>query len=91
MTRAHLERAKEPLAGIDAFGLQEHYEEFCDELTARFGWDLGEPVRVNTTEPVEVPEGFRARIAEDNAFDLELYEFAQGLLASRAPRGGSRG
>ena len=79
-TRAHLDRAKERLAGIDAFGLQEHFEDFCDQLTARFGWDLGEPVRVNTTEPVEVSDSFRARIAEDNAFDIELYEFAQRLL-----------
>ena len=45
-SRAHLERAKERLAGIDAVGLQERYEEFCDELSARFGWDLGEPERV---------------------------------------------
>lgn len=78
--RAHLERAEEALASMDAFGLQEHFEDFCDELTARFGWDLGEPVTVNTTEPVEVSDGFRARIAEDNALDLELYESTQGLL-----------
>jgi hypothetical protein len=41
---------------------------------------------VNTSAPVEVPEGFRARIAEDNALDLELYDFAKGLLASRDRR-----
>ena len=88
-TRTHLERAKERLAGIDAFGLQEHFEDFCDELSARFGWDLGEPEMVHTTSPVEVSDGFRARIAEDNALDLELYEFAQGLLrdAGRLPEG----
>jgi hypothetical protein len=80
--RTLVERAKERLMAIDAFGLQERFEDFCDELTARFGWALGEPVRVNTTTPVEVSDGFRARIAEDNAFDLELYEFAQGLLAT---------
>jgi Sulfotransferase family len=79
-TRTHLERAKERLAEIDAFGLQEYFEDFCNELTARFGWDLGEPVRANTTAPLEVSDGFRARIAEDNALDLELYEFAQDLL-----------
>jgi hypothetical protein len=78
--RGHLERAKERLAGIDVFGLQECFEDFCDELTARFGWDLGEPVRVNTTAPVEVSDTFRTRIAEDNALDVELYEFAKRLL-----------
>ncbi len=80
LNRDHLERAKEALAGIDAVGLQERFEDFCDELGARFGWRLGEPVTVNTTAPVEVPESFRARIAEDNEFDIELYEFAKELL-----------
>jgi hypothetical protein len=84
--RDRLERAKEALAGIDAVGLQERFEDFCDELAARFGWGLGEPQIVNTSAPVEVPEGFRARIAEDNALDLELYDFAKGLLASRDRR-----
>jgi hypothetical protein len=79
-TREHLERAKEALAGIDVVGLQEKFEDFCAELSTRFDWRLGEPETVNATEPVEVPESFRARIAEDNAFDVELYEFAKRLL-----------
>jgi hypothetical protein len=82
--RDRLERAKEALAGIDAVGLRERFEDFCDELASRFGWRLGKPVTgVNATSPVEVPESLRARIAEDNAFDVELYEFAKELLASR--------
>ena len=81
--RDRLERAKQALAEVDAFGLQERFEDFCDELSARFGWHLGEPEIVNTSAPVEVPEGLRARIADDNAFDIELYEFAQELLATR--------
>jgi hypothetical protein len=78
--RQHLERAKEALTGIDVVGLQEQFEDFCDELTSRFGWRLGEPVTVNTTEPVEVPERLRAQIAEDNALDVELYEFAKQVV-----------
>jgi hypothetical protein len=81
-TREHLERAKQALASMDAFGLQERFEDFCDELTARFGWRLGEPEKTNVSTPVEVPESFRARIAEDNALDVELYEFAKQLLAT---------
>lgn len=84
--RGHLERAKEALAGIDAFGVQERLEDFCDELSSRFGWRLGDSVSLNTTEPVEVPESLRARIAEDSALDVELYEFASELLASGGPR-----
>ena len=78
--RDRLERAKEALAGIDVIGLQEQFEDFCEELSARFGWRLGDPETVNATTPAEVPESFRARIAEDNAFDVELYEFANELL-----------
>jgi hypothetical protein len=79
--RGRLERGKQALAGIDCVGLQERFDEFCDGLGARFGWDLGDPEIVNTSAPVEVPESFRARIAEDNALDIELYEFARQLLA----------
>jgi Sulfotransferase family len=79
-----VERAKQTLAQIDAVGLQEHFEDFCDELAARFGWRLGEPVTgVNATVPVEVSESLRARIAGDNACDIELYGFAKQLRASR--------
>jgi len=78
--RDRLERAKEALVGIDVIGLQDEFEDLCAELSARFGWRLGDPETVNTTAPVEVPESFRARIAEDNAFDVELYEFAAKLL-----------
>jgi hypothetical protein len=82
--RDRLQRAKEALAGIHAVGLQERFEDFCDELSARFGWSLGEPEIVNTSAPVEVAGSFRARIAKDNALDIELYEFAKRLLTREA-------
>jgi Sulfotransferase family len=82
--RDRLERAKEALAGIDVVGFQERFEDFCDELAARFGWDLGELQTINTSAPVEVSESFRARIVEDNAMDRELYEFARQLRAADA-------
>ena len=44
-------------------------------------WDLGPPLFANRTQPVEVSDAFRARIAEDNAYDVELYEFARDELA----------
>jgi hypothetical protein len=90
LDRGHLARAKEALAGIDAFGIQEHFEQFCDELSARFGWRLGEPETTNTSAPVEVPESLRARIAEDNAFDIALYQFAKQLLDERVRSRGGR-
>jgi hypothetical protein len=79
-TRDHLERAKEAVAGIDAVGFQEHFEDFCGQLSARFGWRLGEPEVANPGPTrFEASESFRARIAEDNALDTELYEFAKQL------------
>lgn len=83
-TEERLARAKERLAGIDALGLQEHFEEFCADLTRRFGWSLDQPRRMNFTEPCEVSDAFRARIAEDNAMDVELYRFALQLYERRA-------
>jgi GT2 family glycosyltransferase len=86
LDRKHLERAKEALAGVDAVGLQERFDEFFDLLATRFGWDLGEPQTLNTTESVDVQQSFRNQIAEENALDVELYEFAKHLVASRSGR-----
>jgi hypothetical protein len=82
--RDHLKQAKEQLAAMDAVGFQEQLEDFCGELSARFGWDLGEPVVVNTGPELEASGTLRERIAEDNQLDLELYELAREL-AGRAP------
>ena len=84
-TAERLELAKEALAGLDLFGLQEHFEDFCDELADRYGLDAGESVRSNTTEPTDVPAGFAERIAEDNALDMELYDYACALYCERHP------
>lgn len=80
---ARLERAKARLATVDVVGLQEDFDRFCAELTQRFGWDLGEPVVANDTPHEDVPESFRARIAEDNAADVALYEYARQLVRDR--------
>ncbi len=82
-TPERLERAKEGLASVDAIGLQEHFDDFCVDLSRRFGWDLGPRLHVNRTDEDQVSESFRARIAADNAMDIELYEFARGLYERR--------
>jgi hypothetical protein len=84
-TPAHLTRAKEQLARVDVVGLQSRFDQFCGELTDRFGWELGPTHFSNRSTPVEVPESFRKRIADDNRLDMELYEFAEELLAARRP------
>jgi hypothetical protein len=85
-TPEHLELAKERLAAVDVLGLQEDFDEFCAELVRRFGWRLGEPLHANRTEAFEVSDAFRARIAEDNAMDVELYEFAVEIYEKRRAR-----
>ena len=37
----------------------------------------------NTTEPTDVPTGLADRIAEDNALDMELYDYAAPLYEER--------
>jgi hypothetical protein len=78
-TPAHLERAKANLATVDVVGVQERFDEFCDGLRQRFGWDLGPVATLNRTRPGRVADAFRSRIAADNALDVELYAYAQEL------------
>ena len=84
-TDEHLARAQAALEELDVVGVQEDFEGFCAGLESRFGWDLGEPHHSNRTRPVPVDDAFRARIAADNALDVELHRFAGELVARRGP------
>lgn len=84
-TQERLDIAKDALAALDLFGLQEHFDDFCDELGTRYGLDVGTPLRTNTTEAIAAPPGLVDRIAEDNALDMSLYEYARGLYRERHP------
>lgn len=82
---AHLEAARRNLAErIDVVGLQEHFEDFCADLEATFGWDLGEPVFMNRTAPADVPPGLVERIAADNPRDVALYESVRRAWVPRS-------
>jgi Sulfotransferase family len=86
-TPDHLDRAKQQLATVDLVGLQVRFEEFCENLQHRLGWNLGAPLRANRTEPVEVSRSFRDRIAQDNSMDVELYAHAERLYEERRTAG----
>jgi len=86
-TSDHLDRAKQQLASVDVLGLQERFDEFCTTLQQRFGWNLGGPVHANRTEPIEVSNSFRDRIAQDNSMDAELYAHAERLREQRRRAG----
>jgi hypothetical protein len=83
-TPERLERAKERLAGVDVVGLQERFEDFTAELSRRFGWSLHDQLAPKQHPPLDLDPSFRDRILADNADDLELYEFAQRLVADRS-------
>jgi hypothetical protein len=84
-TPEHLERAKRNVAQVDVLGLQHRFEEFCDELQLRFGWQLGVSIRTNVTEPEPVTDELRRQIATDNAMDVELFDYARELYERRHP------
>ena len=82
-TGERLARAKERLAGVDVVGIQEDFESFCRELAERFGWSMADSLATSPRAHGELRPGFRDRILEDNAHDVELYEFARRLVAER--------
>lgn len=55
---------------------------FRRRLTRRFGWNLGPNETVNVSSPLEVSDAFRDLIAEENALDVKLYEFARQRYAA---------
>ena len=86
---ARLAVAKENLAEVDIVGLTESYDDFLDEVEARFGWTVARDTRTNVTPASArrpVSQALRRRIAEDNATDVELYEHAKELVALRRAR-----
>ncbi len=88
---ARFEIAKRNLETVDVVGLSEQYDEFIEELRRRFGWW---PRGINTEKKANLSReawtesaSLRERIAADNAFDMEFYEYAKELLSQRRPRG----
>ncbi len=87
MDADRLEIAKQNLAKIDVIGLMERYDDFVDELVESFGWKIRRETRLNAAPeaaPNEVDPSLRERIVEDNALDIELYQYAQALVRARS-------
>jgi hypothetical protein len=80
---ARYARARENLSRVDVIGFTESYGAFLGEVRARFGWwpaGVDPDARTNvSTEDWDVDPAFRARIAADNAYDINLYEYAKTL------------
>ncbi len=76
----HIDMAKRALESIDVVGLQHRYDDFIEMLNAEFGWQLGETERFNTSRSVEVGQAFIDRVRDENAADIELFDFACQLV-----------
>jgi len=76
-------QAQESLSRVDVIGFTESYDAFIAAVRARFGWwpaGVDAHTRANvSTEDWDVDPTFRARIAADNAYDIQLYEYAKTL------------
>jgi len=90
--RSRFEAAKERLAGIDIVALQEESRGALDAVHDRWGWprQKKEWWILRDSSDIHVPEGLRERIAADNAWDVELYEWAAETIAVRGPRNDPR-
>lgn len=86
---ARLALAKENLANVDIVGLTERYDDFLDQVEARFGWAVEREAVANATpadDDAPISDELRRQIIEDNAIDLELYEYAKQLVEGRRAR-----
>ena len=81
------ELAKQNLASVDILGLTESFTDLLDELQQKRGWWPGGIDRDDRTnaspEAWDVSPELRLRIADENPYDIELYRFAQELIARR--------
>jgi len=76
---ARLAIAKENLSAVDVVGVTEHYDGFLRELVDRYGWEIKSMPHRHVGEVDTISPEFRNRIASDNVFDTELYEYAKSL------------
>jgi hypothetical protein len=83
LDESRLELAKRSLAKVDALGLFERYDEFLESLRGRFGFACHSGVSWHVSEPAEVSDELRGRIAADNAIDCAFYEYAVELYEAR--------
>ncbi len=73
--------AKQNLSAVEVVGVTEHYDRFLMQLVDRHGWNIKSLPHRHAGEADTISRDFRNRIARDNVFDMELYEYARSLSA----------
>lgn len=71
--------AMENLSAVEVVGTTEHYDRFLRQLVDRYGWQITSVPHLHASKDATISPAFRQRIAFDNAFDMELYEYARSL------------
>jgi len=71
--------AKENLASVEVVGVTEHFDYFLRQLVDRYNWTIKSIPHRHVGEQDAISPEFRNRIAVDNAFDMDLYEYAKSF------------
>lgn len=74
-----LQTAKNSLDEIEVVGITQEFDRFLIQLAQRYQWKIKSIPRMHVGESEDIPVDFRNRIARDNEFDLELFEYARLL------------
>jgi hypothetical protein len=75
--------ARKNLTEVEVVGVTEHYDRFLQLLSDRYGWRIRSIPHRHVGESDTIPTEFRNRIAQDNVYDMELYEHARTIAAAR--------
>lgn len=75
--------AKENLSAVEVVGVTEHYDHFLRQLAEHHGWNIKSIPHRHAGERAVVSTEFQRRIARDNAFDMEFYDYARRIAAQR--------
>lgn len=78
---ARLATAKDNLSAVEVVGVTERYDRFLKQLADQYHWKVKSLPHRHSGEDDNISKELRDRIAEDNAFDMALYEHAQSLSA----------
>jgi len=73
--------ARENLSAVEVVGVTEHYDRFLKRLTDKYAWKIKSVPHRHYGEDDTISREFRKRIARDNEFDMELYDYACALAS----------
>jgi hypothetical protein len=76
-----LKIAMDNLSDVEVVGVTEHYDRFLRQLVDRYGWDIKSIPHRHAGNREHVSQAFQRRIARDNAFDIELHEYAKSIAS----------